>query len=559
MASPKPNPLFRLMPSFTDVAFLMPFFFLFSRMEGVRTLLGDGDTGWHIRIGQWILAHGQVPHQDMFSFTKPGAPFYAWEWLWDVIFAKLYQYGSLVPVVVLSMGVICLIFALLFKLVNRACGNPIVAVFVTVTAAMGTTMHWLARPHLFTMLFIVILLSLLQRVREGRTRLLWWLPAMTILWTQLHAGFLAELLILGAYAGGEIVGALVTSSPAKARIAMARRSLPYIATAAACAAATLINPYFYHLHVHIWDYMHDPYSMNNIVEFQSVSFRNGGAGFFEIMLALGLPAMIWCLARKRFGDLLAMAGWAHVALLSARFVEVYMLVAAPIIAEAVVAWIGALQRAPVARWLRYIGELVEGVGAEIAPLDRMWRVHALPVLGMLVFALAVTAPGVGRKLKPEYDEKVYPAKALAALDPSDRVFTDDEWGDYLIYRRFPEGGKVFVDGRSDFYGSKFGQDYLDVMNVKYDWEQTLARFGVDTILLHTDFALAGAVKLSPRWRAVYDDGLAIVFRAARPAAGMGEQTSTSSMGGGGRDLTVTHQKNVIPRDHAFQHTGASTL
>ena len=47
-------------------------------------MLGDGDTGWHIRTGEWILAHGQVPRQDMFSFTKPGEPWFAWEWLWDV-------------------------------------------------------------------------------------------------------------------------------------------------------------------------------------------------------------------------------------------------------------------------------------------------------------------------------------------------------------------------------------------------------------------------------------------------------------------------------------------
>ena len=60
-------------------------------------MLGDGDTGWHIRVGQWILAHGQVPRQDMFSFTKPGAPFFAWEWLWDVLAANLYQHGGSGP------------------------------------------------------------------------------------------------------------------------------------------------------------------------------------------------------------------------------------------------------------------------------------------------------------------------------------------------------------------------------------------------------------------------------------------------------------------------------
>src|SRR5580693_3403649 len=79
----------KLLPSLADFAFLMPIAFLFGRMDGVKTLLGDCDTGWHIRTGEWIIANGWVPVRDIFSFSKPGAPWYAWEWLSDVLFAKL--------------------------------------------------------------------------------------------------------------------------------------------------------------------------------------------------------------------------------------------------------------------------------------------------------------------------------------------------------------------------------------------------------------------------------------------------------------------------------------
>src|SRR5579863_9310472 len=73
MTQTKPNPLVRLMPSLTDVAFLLPVIFLFTRLEGIRTMLHDGDTGWHIRIGEWILKNGRVPTSDLFSFTRPDA------------------------------------------------------------------------------------------------------------------------------------------------------------------------------------------------------------------------------------------------------------------------------------------------------------------------------------------------------------------------------------------------------------------------------------------------------------------------------------------------------
>jgi hypothetical protein len=170
--------------------------------------------------------------------------------------------------------------------------------------------------------------------------------------------------------------------------------------------------------------------------------------------------------------------------------------------------------------------------------------------------VGMSSPLAGPKLKPEYNPEAYPAGALSQLTrPGQRTFTHDEWGDYLIYKLSPQGTKVFVDGRSDFYGDKFELAYLDVLNVKYDWQQTLARYGVDTILMPVSSPLAGAVKESSRWRAVYDDGRAIVFRLAGETPGRMEQFSTSSKGGiGGRDLAVTAvtAMHVNPEDHVIQ-------
>jgi hypothetical protein len=95
---------------------------------------------------------------------------------------------------------------------------------------------------------------------------------------------------------------------------------------------------------------------------------------------------------------------------------------------------------------------------------------------------------------------------------------------------------VFIDGRSDFYGSKFVQKYLDIVNVKYTWQRQLNDYGVDTVLLQTDAALAGALKESSRWHVVYDDGDAIVFRTgARPES----PVFSAASGGKDRDRKVT--------------------
>ncbi len=112
-----------------------------------------------------------------------------------------------------------------------------------------------------------------------------------------------------------------------------------------------------------------------------------------------------------------------------------------------------------------------------------------------------------------YDSHAYPEASLAVLRDTDRIFTSDTWGGFLIYRRSP--AKVFVDGRSDFYGPEFEAEYADISGARYNWEAILAKHGVDTVLLAVDSPLSSALKGSANWRVLYDDGIAIVFHQVR--------------------------------------------
>src|ERR1017187_3927884 len=232
----------RLLPSLADFAFLVPIAFLFGRMEGVKTLLGDCDTGWHIRTGEWIIAHGWVPAGEIFSFTKPGAPWFAWEWLSDVFFAKLNALGGLQAVALCAILILSATFGALYLLVRRK-SNPIVAIMVTMLAAAASSIHYLARPHLFTLLFLVLFYAALEHVREGRTRwlgvpILATLPVVSILWTNLHGGFFVGALMVLAYGGGEILRLAFSPNAAERRPAwlQARR---YFLSGFGCPGAPL--------------------------------------------------------------------------------------------------------------------------------------------------------------------------------------------------------------------------------------------------------------------------------------------------------------------------------
>jgi hypothetical protein len=86
----------------------------------------------------------------------------------------------------------------------------------------------------------------------------------------------------------------------------------------------------------------------------------------------------------------------------------------------------------------------------------------------------------------------------------------DQWGDYLIYRFYPEM-KVFIDGRSDFYAPEIRDDYVGLLNSRWDWERVLDHYGFEAALVPVDWSLAAALKLHPEWRLVYDDGFALLF------------------------------------------------
>ena len=561
----KPNPLVRLMPSLTDVAFLMPVVFLFTRMEGLRSLLGDGDTGFHIRAGDWIRAHGAVPQQDIFSFTMPDQPWFAWEWLWDVGASFLHEKWGLGGVALANLFLISLTFALLYRLLLRRCGNSIVSIGLTVLATAGSTIHWLARPHLVTLLLTVVFMAILERVREGKTALLWWLPVLTVAWTNLHGGFIVGIVILGTYAIGFLLRAAVAADR-QDRMAAAKASLPYLAAAAGCLAASLVNPYFYELHVHIVKYLGDSYSMNHIQEFQSANFHHSMAFFLETMLVLGTGAAAWLALRKQFAEALLIAVWAHGALIAARNIPIFMIIAAPAIGLATVACFRALQGARMAAWLSRFLAWFEETAGDILPIEQIRRVHLVSAAVLVAIGIGMNSPRAGLKLKADYDPKGYPDRALAILNPSQRVFTNDEWGDYLIYRLSPVGLKVYVDGRSDFYGEKFGEAYGDVMNVKYDWEKQLRQYGVDTILLPVATPLTGAVKESRNWRVVYDDGSAIIFRPVALAAAQGQEISTGgvigdgdSNGREGRGGNVKRLRSILSEGRQFQTSGGQKL
>jgi hypothetical protein len=530
MPATKPNPILRVFPSLTDIAYLAPVILLFVRLDGVKTMLSDGDTGWHIRAGEWMLANGKVPTQDMFSFTKAGEPWYAWEWLADIILAILHQKFGLAGPVTLGIFLIGIASVLLFRLCRRHASNDFFAIGVTAVAMAASSIHWLARPHLFTFVFIMITLHLLER-SEVYPKVIWWIPVLVVPWVNLHGAFFVSIILLGMTATGKFLTA-ITAAETKGWREAVDSAKPYVVVGAVSAAASLLNPYGWNLHKHIYTYLTEKYHFEHIVEFQTLSFHAPVAVYFETLLFLGIIAAAWSVFNRRFTDAVMLIAWLHLSLIAGRNIPIFAFVAAPFVCRFLSEALISLKTANVAAWIQRSAASVLSYGEEFAQMDRVPRIHLTSaVASVLLFFAIANAPVDSSKLRAEYDRTKYPSAAVMAKLEGHRVFTNDEWGDYLIYSLYPKT-KVFVDGRSDFYGPEFSLRYLDVMDGHYEWASILRKHNVDAILLPAKATLTATLKESPEWRATYDDSISILFLASGKAETQAKPGSAASLASG---------------------------
>ncbi len=465
-----------------------------------RALLADGDTGWHIRTGEYILAERRVPRADLFSFSRPGAEWFAWEWASDVLFALAHRAAGLEGVVLLGGALLAATSAALFQFVMWQRANVIVAVVTMLLAASASTVHWLARPHLFTSLLFVLSVWMLEADRRRPGRRLWALLAVAVAWANLHGGFVILPLTTGLYATAAAWAALEPGRPSDWRAAQR-----YGLLTAAVTAATLLNPYGYRLHLHIWKFLGADFIRKWVEEFQSPRFRGESMLAFELLLLLGLLSVPWLWRRGEYAAALLVVALAHAALGSVRHVVLYVLAATPVVARRLSA---ALEALP-GPWGRAVNSLL----TDFAPGGPTRRWVPLWSAAALALAAAFLDSGPAR-WQVDFPKEKFPQAALAATEKQlvgRRVFTSDQWADYLIYRYYPEV-RVFIDGRSDFYGRAIGQQYLDLMQATHRWEETLNRNGFDRALLPPDWPLATVLKAHPDWRLDYDDGQALLLR-----------------------------------------------
>ncbi len=473
---------------------------------GSRLINSDGDMARHIRLGEAALDLGALPRADFFSHTMAGRPFIAFEWGSEVVYALAYRAAGLAGVAVFAGLVLALTYALVARFLIRRGGDPLLAYFVSMAAAVLSAAHWLARPHLFTMPAVVLLLELLER--RGR-RTLWPYLALFVVWTNLHGGFFYGCITIAIYAVGELLEARFSAGEDRSEwLARARH---HGAALGIALVASVVNPNGFRNLAHVAGFFGNKF-LRQTQEFMSPDFHTVNGKIFLLVLLAVVATLALTRRRPALPVLLVLLANIAFSLISQRNIELFALITLPLLALTYDAeWraLPVLRRAKEVFQREHAGAY-SGVGAAVCAL--------------LLTGVALAGGKVaGVEVVPDrFDPKIFPVDAVAEARQAKlegRMFSNFIWGGYLLHA-WPEQ-RVFIDGGTDHYGDKLFHEYIQIWNLDHGWRDVMDRWGIDLAVIPPASRLAEELVRDQGWGTWYCDSTAVVLRkpAALPPAG----------------------------------------
>ena len=443
---------------------LLPIFIVLGLPVGLASTartFGDGDTAWHVAVGQWIASHGRIPSTDVFSYTAAGKPWVAMEWPADLVFAaawRLAGYAGLATIV--SAALIALNFILFVHLRHRV--GPIGLTLAIIGMDVVLSAFMLARPHVLVWPLLAGWTVLLAKSTEtGRPPPLWSALLLT-LWANLHGSFPMAAVVGGFLA----LDALIAAQWKTLR--------EWLLFAAACLVAVCLN-------VNGLAGMLQPFHVANlktlhlIVEWLPTTTNNSPQFYGALLLVLGI--LLWRGVRIPIGRLLLLLAMTFLAFMQLRHQS----------------------------WLAIVAAVI------VPPLLADGKAETKGSL--LPLAIGAVALLVGRALVPlTPPESVSNPRSLLAHVPAGMknqpVFNEYSFGGPLILA----GIKPYIDGRSELYGDAFMTDYTEIS--MGDWgrfQRAVERYDIRwTILPAGKFKLREELDHSPQWRRVYADTVGVI-------------------------------------------------
>jgi hypothetical protein len=496
-----------LLPTLGAMLAAATLFYCLFIFDAPRELFRDSDTGWHIRNGEAILDQAALPKADPYSFSKQREPWIAWEWASDVLMAAAYRMDGLRGVTILFALAIFACTWMCARLQFAAGGDFLLAAGLTPLIVTAASLHWLARPHVLSWLFLLGSLLAAEAYNAHVPQRRRWIHLIAAglfaaAWANIHGSFILAPLIALVYAVSEWTRPWMGPLESWEKWRRWERMRWFSYLAAVAALGSLVNPYGWNLHAHIFSYLGNQELTARVAEFQSFNFHSSEATQVALAVLLGLAGGLLALSQKRVAHFLLAMLFVWEGLRSARMLP---LVALAILPLANVAFTEALQGVgSLRRMLDY--------SAGLRKIDRKLDGTIFAAVAVSLMLAALSLPGFSNRIGFPPDR--FPVAAASALEnlPADaRLFAPDNFGGYLIYW-FHGERKVFFDGRSDFYGVDFMKQYLTLAQARPGWQEIASRYRFTHALVPKDSALRSALEQAG-WQILYKDDVATLLES----------------------------------------------
>jgi len=387
----------------------------------------------------------------------------------------------------------------LHHLIKRLQRDFNLAIVLTFVASLALERLYSPRPWHFTILFFVLVVDIVMQARRtGNTRELFWLPVIFALWANLHIQFVDGLLVLGIALAEAVV--LRWSKPMSQNRDMGHPGLRLGTVAVgmvASVAATLANPYGWHIYRTAYELASQPGVMDHIAELQSIPFR-----FFSdycvLFLALGAAAVLaWRREVKVFETAFLIVA-AYLSFRSRRDVWIVVTAASAILAEG----IGATHSSRTERGMNGARKLWPGLLTAV-------------VTGLICFC-GMKMMHIGNMELGASLAKDMPVDAVRFVKDkrlSGPLFNDYAWGGYLGWGLQEQ---VSIDGRAGLQGTERLDRFGATWGAEPAWAKDPDLQKAAVVIGPVKAPLVQVLRMDPRFELKFEDKVAAVF-VARPA------------------------------------------
>ncbi|MBS0210317.1 MAG: hypothetical protein JSS27_15330 [Planctomycetes bacterium] len=459
---------------------------------------------WHeMALARETLQLGRLPLEDRFSYTPTVYPVVHHEWGAGFLFYGVAQLLGAPGIMALKYALSLGVGACCFLVARRRGASQ--AVIITLAPAIllaGCYGFTTIRAQLLTMFCLGLLLWCLELDRTGRR---WWMIAwlpVQLVWLNVHAGFVVGLGLFALYT-----------------VEQAVRRQPFrhlVLLGAALGALVLVNPYGADYVPYLLHALSMPRPM--IIEWRPL-WQNDPGTFSVYLLSVLMVAYAWTqLGLRRMQGLLVWAATAYAALSHTRHLSLYFVV-----------WLCF-----VPAWLQQtrLGDLVVNLWQR----RRTAIVAFSSAIAVLCLMRIVPAAPWQMKMPNTPAEELtgrpmYPTGAVDYLGEvkfSGNLMVPFVPGGYVMWKLHP-AVKVSLDGR---YEVAYQHGLLEQIEALYQaepgWQETLARYPSDAILVPRACPLAGELAKVETWRRCYRDGAYDIYTRADltlPELDRGEATT----------------------------------